>query len=314
MGFNFGEQESKSTQKSTSSSQSTSHAESQSTSDPVDLTPEAFKAMQPSLAESLLKWFTGGNPSITPTGGGFGGGGASGTWADYGTQNFTAPETANEQMLRSFLMQDANPAGARQGLINDTMAGKYTDPSTNPFLKDYITAAQRTTMEGLEEVLSRTLPGRFTMAGQFVQPGGSSAFDRAAAIATRGAAQASADIATNIGYNAYKGERDLQQQTIGVSQQETQTTINNLTAQALPRIIQQFGIEQGLEIFKTQLAGILDVLKTAGQLAQPTIGQTSQSTSESDSQSTSKSKSTGTSSSEGWNAGISLSPKAPGVG
>lgn len=310
MGFNFGSQEGQSKQKSTSSS--TSHAESQSTSNPVDLTPEAFKAMQPGLAESLMNWFTGGNPTLTPEGGGFGGGGASGTWAQYGTQNFSTPESSNEQALRSLLMGDAMGDTGRQSLLMDTMAGKYTDPNTNPFLNDYIKAAQRTTLEGLTETLERSLPGRFTQAGQFVQTGGSSAFDRAAAIATRGAANAMGDIATNIGYNAYQGERNLQQGAIQASQQETQTTIANLTAQGLPRIIQQYGIDKGLEIFQTQLAGILDALKTAAALAQPTIGQESQSTSVADS--SSKSKSTGTSSSEGFQVGMQLSPKPPGVG
>lgn len=314
MGFNFGQQESQSTQTSKSRSQSDAFQDSQSTSTAKDMTPEEYAAMRPDVATSLLNWFTGGNNTISPTGGGFGGGGASGNWAQYGTQNFSAGETGNEQALRAQLMGDAAGATGRQGLIQDTMAGKFTDPNTNPFLNDYIRMAQRQTMQGLEETLTRSLPGRFTAAGQFVQPQGSSAFDRAAAIATRGAADAAADIATGIGYQAYQGERQNQQAAIGLSHQETQNTISNLTAQALPRIIQQYGIDKGLEVFQQQLAGILDVLKTAASLTQPTVGNDSQSTSHGESHAWSRSKSTGTSSSEGWNAGISLSPKPPGVG
>lgn len=293
MGLSFGQQEQQ--------SQQTSASKSQASSTPTDLTPDAFKNMQPGLASTIMKWLGGGT---TPTGGGFGGAGASGDWAEYGQNVLTVPETDNEKAIRSMLMDDLS--GTRQQLIEDTQKGNFVDPTKNPFLNDYIKAAQRTTLEGLTETLDRALPSRFTMAGQFVEPQGSSAFDRAAAIATRGVANAVGDIATNIGFNAYNSERQIQNQSIAAGQQETQTTIANLTAQGLPRIIQQYGVDKGLELFKTQLAGILDALKTAAGLASPTIAQSSQSSS--------SSKSQGTSHGEGWNAGVNLNPTAPGVG
>lgn len=302
MGFNFGSQESKGQQ--TSSSQATS------SSTPTDLTPDAFKGMQPGLASTIMKWLGGGT---TPTGGGFGGGGASGDWAQYGTQHLTVPETANEQAIRQLLMGDLD--GPRQQLIADTQSGRYTDPNTNPFLKDYITAAQRTTLDNLNHTIERVLPSAFTKAGQLVQmgtnavgelTGGSSAFTRAAGDAVSSAAQAIGDIATNISFPAYQAERGLQMASIQAGQQETQTTIANLVAQGLPREIQKYGVEKGLELFKIQLAGILDALKTAGALASPTIAQNAQSQS--------SSKSQGTQNSSGQQYGINLNPTAPGVG
>lgn len=81
------------------------------------------------------------------------------------------------------------------------------DAGSNPFAQAYIDQAQRQTMQNLEETLSRTLPGRFTQAGHIVQPQGSSAFDRAAAIASRGATQEMGDIASRISYQALEAAR-----------------------------------------------------------------------------------------------------------
>jgi hypothetical protein len=131
-----------------------------------------------------------------------------------------------------------------------------------------------------------------------VQPQGSSAFDRAAAIATRGATDAVADTNAKIYGGAYDTERANQQQAVGLSQQEVQTTINNLAAQALPRLIQQYGYDQGLEEYKTRLAAMLDVFKTAAGVAAPTIGQTSTSSSAGQESASSQQSSSGKGTSE----------------
>lgn len=299
---------------STSDSTSLGLQGSQQTSSSFDLTPEQYAALRDPIS-SFLTSFTGNNP-FNPQGGSFGGGGASGDWAQYGADNLAAGETDNEKLIRSLLMGDAT-GNDRQPYLNDVISGKYTDPNSNPFLNDYIKAAQRSTLEGLTETLDRTLPSRFTQAGQFVQPQGSSAFDRAAAIATRGAANAIGDIATNIGYNAYAKERDLQQSAVPLSQQEVQTTISNLQAQALPRLIQQYGIDAGLKEFQNRMSSVLDALKIAAGLSAPTVGNESQGTSfgynegQSSSQSaqlgldTSAAQGTSTSTSKGSSTGTS---------
>ena len=236
------------------------------------------------------------------------------------------------------------------GATADPYANMQLGNVNNPLLQAYITAAQRPTLENLTETLTRDLPSRFTAAGQFVQPTGSSAFDRAAAIASRGAANAIGDIGTNIGYQgynldrtlqeqaineqqnrllsaatgtagnalsaaqgnqttalgagqsnlsailsalqgnqsagleaqkanqgAYETERQLQQGGVQLNQQEVQNTIQNLQAQALPRLIQQYGLDQGLQQFNNQVNNLMTLLQTAGGVTHPVIGNQSSS-------------------------------------
>lgn len=192
----------------------------------------------------------------------------------------TAPIGANEQTILDKLMANANgtapdsdaTAGLKEFLRRGLNGNAATD---NPFLQSYIEAAQRPTMQGLEETLTRSLPGRFTQNGQFTQPQGSSAFDRAAAIATRGAADASGDIATKISYNQVNDAQnrglDAAKALPGVNAQEVDTMVKNLQAQALPRLIQENGIERGLALFNTRLDGLLKTLGIAAGVTQPTI-------------------------------------------
>lgn len=177
------------------------------------------------------------------------------------------PATANENAL---LQQLAGNSGAdqRQGYLNDVLSGSYLpgQANGNPFLQQAIQAAQRTNLEGLTQTLTRDLPGRFTAAGQFTQPQGSSAFDRAAALATRGVANANSDIATNALNTQFQAERQNQQAAVGLGQQEVQTTIANLQAQALPRLIQQYGVDQGLAEFQRQSSMLLQTLQLIAQV------------------------------------------------
>jgi hypothetical protein len=218
--------------------------QTQSTSTPVDMTPDALKALRTPFASSLTSILGGNGPQYNGP--------------------LVAPITGSEQMN----LGGANAATydpTRAGLIQKTMSGGFLPgaPGGNPFLDASINAAQRSTLQGLETTLGKTLPGRFALAGQRQQPGGSSAFDNAAAVATRGTAQALGDIGTNISSNAYNSERQLQQGAIGLGQNEVQNVINNLQAQGLPRMIQDTGIQRGMDLFKTQLSSLMQALATA---------------------------------------------------
>lgn len=193
------------------------------------------------------------------------------------TGQYTAPVSAAEQIILDNLQNMTGPNTARSSYLNDLVSGKYVNPASNPFLDAYIRAAQQPTLQGLTETLTRDLPGRFTAAGQFVNPQGSSAFDRAAAIATRGAADAISKIATDIGYNAYNSERGFQNQGVQLGQQEVNTTISNLQAQALPRLIQQYGLDQGVAEFRNRINSLIQILSLVGGVTQPRVGQTSYS-------------------------------------
>lgn len=241
---------------------SSSKQQSQATSTPIDMTPAAFKALQQPFANALSAFMSSGGPSYEGP--------------------LTASLGANEQTLLNTLMGQTGPQTSRNQLLEKTLGGGFLpgQPGANPFLQAAIEAAQRPTFQALEETLSRALPGRFTaQGGQFVQPQGTSAFDRAAAIATRGATQEAGDIATRLSAGAYESERGRQQEAVKLSQDEVQSTVTNLQAQALPRLIQDQGIERGLAEFQRRTSALLEVLKVIGGVTAPTIANQQSSTS-----------------------------------
>lgn len=196
----------------------------------------------------------------------------------------TTPAGANENNILGQLMGQTGPGTNRSGYLDSVLSGNFLPGQSgqNPFFDAAVRAAQRPTLEGLEETLTRSLPGRFTAAGQMTQAndngqGGSSAFDRSAAIATRGVANAVGDIATNMGNAQYGQERQLQQQAVPLSQQEVSTSIQNLQAQALPRMIQELGIDRGLALFQQNTQALLNFLATISGTAKPVIGNNSES-------------------------------------
>lgn len=229
-------------------------------SGPRDVTPKVFKELREPFANVLQQLFGAeeGDPLS-------------------GIPQFEGPLAAplGQGEAEALDVLRGQLTGPRSDLINKTIQGEFLTPETNPFLQAMIEAAQRPTLQGLTEVLDRTLPGRFTQAGQFVQPEGSSAFDRAAAIATRGAADALSDIATNIAGAAFESERGRQQEAIQLGQQEVETTINNLQAQALPRLIEDLGLERGLSEFQNRIQAILQALSVATGAPLTTIAQQS---------------------------------------
>lgn len=240
--------------------------QSQATSTPSDLTPDEFSNLRGPFADALLSSLTSGGPQ-------------------YGGP-LNAPIGANEQTSLNQLMGQTGPNTDRQGYLNDVIGGKYLPGSSggNPFLDAAIREAQRPTLEGLTDTLTRALPGRFTAAGQFTQgnsgqQGGSSAFDRAAALASNGAANALAGIATNMSYQGYNDERNRQQSAVQLDQAEVDTTIKNLQAQALPRLIQEVGIERGMQLFQTNVQSVLATLQLLAGVTQPHLANTSQQTS-----------------------------------
>lgn len=232
-------------------------------STPIDFTPDEFRALRTPFMQTVMNAL--GNQRVGPA---------------Y-TGPLVAPIQGAETDVLSQLGSMTGPGNARQSYLESVIGGGFLpgEGGSNRFLEAAIKAAQRPVLEGLTETLTRDLPGRFTQAGQFVQPKGSSAFDFAAATASKGAANALADIATNMSFAGYEAERGRQQQAVQLGQQEVDTTIKNLQAQALPRMIEDLGIERGLALFKQQTDGILQILGLLAGVTQPTIA--SQSSGES---------------------------------
>lgn len=194
-----------------------------------------------------------------------------------------APITSGEQSIVDKITQSAtSPTGNTAQIdqyLKDVIGGNYLpgQEGNNPFLQAAIEAAQRPTLQGLEETLGRTLPGRFTLSGQQTQPRGSSAFDRAAALATGQTATALGDIASQISFGAYEGERGRQQEAVGLSQAQVDTTVKQLQAAALPRLIQDLGVERGLAEFQNRTEQLLKLLAVVTQTPLVQTGQKSQS-------------------------------------
>lgn len=305
---------------------------SKSSSKPKDMTPEEFKNLQgpfasvignligqyvPEGTEAIMEGYKGPTttaPSANETATlnqlqqASGATGAPGTTAPdlSGVTAAGADPTAAGQTANQLGQTAAGGMGAfTDALRSGTATGAFGGTADNPFLQSYVQSAQRQTQQALEESLGRTLPGRFAMAGHQTQPGGSSAFDRAAAIATRGAADSLGDIATNINYQAYEAaagreadavNSELQRRgqtansamdravTAGQTQSQIQTQevdnlVKNLQAQALPRMIEDLGIERGMEAFNQRVNALLSTLGIGAGVTRPVISSESKSSS-----------------------------------
>lgn len=203
------------------------------------------------------------------------------------TQNipgdFAAPLQQNEQTLLDALMgQIANPVfAAGQDQLASTIRGDFLRPESNPFLSAMIDTEQRRLGEAFRDVEAPALQSRFTRAGQQIQPQGSSAFDTAAAIALRGLTSAQGDVATQLAGQNFQAERGRQLDAVQigsqVSSQEVERLTSILQSQALPRLIEQYGIDKGLEEFRRRMDMILAALGIGAQISSPTVANVGQS-------------------------------------
>lgn len=249
---------------------SDSSANQSASSTQTNYTDPNLQALAPGLADTLKTIIGSLGTQISNFG--------SGSTASTPTPQ--APVTGQESDLLKTIGSQVGPGTASADYIKNVLAGNYLPgaPGGNPALAGAITAAQRPTLDNLTETLTRALPGRFAAAGQSLQPnspgstgGGSSAFDNAAALAFQSAANTSTDIASNIGSNAYTAERGNQNVAAGLDQGEVNNTISALQASALPRLIQQNGLDQGLSLFQTQITNLLQVLQTIAGVQAPTL-------------------------------------------
>ena len=155
--------------------------------------------------------------------------------------------------------------------VNDTIAGKYLTPGSNPFLQASIDAAVRPITEAYQRTTVPNLQQKFTASGQMVQPGGSSPFDKALAQAQSDYLNTIADTSTKIAAGNYEQERSRQQEAVnqsaGLQQAEIGNLVSQLQAEALPRLVEQLGIDKGLAEFNTRMNVLLQVLGLSGNLS-----------------------------------------------
>lgn len=225
-----------------------------------------------------------GAPGATPTA-------APGT----GAGAFTAGLSPAESNLLSTIYGFGSPTsptsaagGFLQGVLNPNYPGTLAtagpvqaaiQAATNPL----ITAFNETTMPSLK---GQFAAGGHVLNGPGAGPngadvgGGSSPFSHAAALAETGFGQNIASTAANISNSAF--QTGLQQQTQAATQapalqsSEVQNLVSTLQAEALPRLIDQYGLDQGLQEFNNRINVMLQSLGLAAGKAGPDIANSAQ--------------------------------------
>lgn len=228
-----------------------------------DVTPREFMGLRDDVASRLGEFMQTGGPSFEG--------------------EFTADMTGQEQQLlsqvgRSSQFQPSEQTGQAMETLSSTAQGEFLSPDSNPALQQSIEAAQRPVIQQFEQEAMPRLRSEFTQAGQRIQPQGSSPFDRAAGIAQQGLTQELGDISSEMTAQNFQQERDRQQQAaqavpqlgMQMGQQELESAIQGMEASALPRMIEQQGIDRGLEEFRRQTDAMLSSIQAAGQLSTPT--------------------------------------------
>lgn len=175
-------------------------------------------------------------------------------------------------------------SGAGFDLTQNILKGNTMNPATDAMLRGAITTAQRPLLERFGDQMGDAR-GAFTLGGQFVQPGASSPFELAKARLQTGLADAMGDVATNISYANLAQERQRQADLLaqqnasfesGANRQLGAATatvpftrgvldslVEGLRVEALPRMIEQGGIDAGVNEFNTQRNAFLNLLMQA---------------------------------------------------
>ena len=191
---------------------------------------------------------------------------------------FVAPLTPTEEeqlrLLNDLQLPNDNLEAA-EGLIGDVIAGDYLTPDSNPFLRSYVAAAQENIREAYDAE-GEARRAMFARAGHRLPE--SSPFAMAQAEASGEFAEALGDVATQFYAGAYDAERERQGQYIelqrNLSAQRWTIAVQNLEAQALPRMIDQMGIDRALEEFYRRQEMLASALGISAQLTTPTLGYT----------------------------------------
>jgi hypothetical protein len=247
-------------------------SKSNSKSDPIDLTPEAFRGLAPDVATAIRGLISsGGGPEF---------GGVPSVAS--GQNPFAAPVGGNETALLEKLMAGMPAAdastNASRDLLMQTVGGAFMPGSQNqnPFLQSAIEAAQRPLLDAFSSEVIPKLRTSFTNAGQTINPGSSSPFEQSAALASRGLANALGDIGTNMSFQNFEAERGRSQEAAQLLPQleaaDVERTIGVLQQQALPRLVEQLGIDKGLEEFRRRVDVLLQAIGGGVTAADPSIG------------------------------------------
>lgn len=188
---------------------------------------------------------------------------------------FAAPITAAEQdALSAFQQGMYGPEGL--GAQSDaSIANLMNGDAENPFLKGTIDAAIRPVLQDaqLKELRDRAA---FTGTGQKIQ--GSTAFAEDRNRAVRDTEQTVANTAAQIAFQDYAQRRQVQVQAVNLANLRLSEQKEGIAAFALPRLIEQYGIDKGNEEMQRRFQVIEQALSQLAGLSTPNLGTNSKST------------------------------------
>lgn len=222
----------------------------------VDVTPSQFTALRGPVADALRGLITSGGGPAAP-------------------QPNVAPITGlEEQLVGATTQQALNPfLQQAQAVLGETLGGQFLSPESNPFLRESIGEATRPLIETFERVTDPSLRAAFTRAGQRIQPGASSPFDVARNQAVQDLLREVGGVSTSLTAQNFARERGLQlgavDQAGQLGQAQIQQLIQGLQAAALPRLIEDLGVQRGLQEFQNRINTLLQSLGIAGDLSSP---------------------------------------------
>lgn len=221
-----------------------------------DKTPKVFKGLRKDLAAGLGK-FT--NPDFQSLSQGFQAGPVAG---------LTGGETTALRDLPG--ASQSNPLA--QAALNRQLDPAFLDVSNDPVLANSIAAAIRPVQQQLAEAGSQA-SSAFANAGHTL--GQSSPFQREAGRIQDNAARAAGDISAQITGGELGRRQAVQSQAIGQANQQTafefQSALENLQAQGLPRLVEELGIQRGIDEFNRKQQELLQGMELALAAASPTI-------------------------------------------
>lgn len=232
-------------------------SESESTSVTRDLTPEEFKGLRPEIRDAFSFLLSQATSDFSDSG------------------PFVAPIGAEEQAALDAVntTPTALESASEAAILRRLDPNRFRDIGSDPITQGVIEAATRPVIEAFneQELLDRAL---FTRAGQKLPE--SSPFSRARAIATRGLTNTIGDIASRVVFG--ERERRGEEETQAIAAAAAKATadfgkkVEVLKAKALPRVVEQFGLDKGREIFNDRLNTLKEILGVAGAIASPTLG------------------------------------------
>lgn len=231
-----------------------------------DIAPGEFRSVRPFLAATLRDLFQGEK--------------ARGPFSEVTQQfrgvedpsRFAAPISNQERTLVQGIFEEGQGTPETQAaseLRRSIIAGERLEPDPRTRA-----ALQRPVLEAFEEA-RRGDVGAFTRAGQRIQE--SSPFFRARGIAERGLADSLADIEVNLREQERGRQFEAAGQAETIDAQRAATQVQRLQATALPRLVQDLGVQRGIEAFNQRIATLLGILGLSADVTSVAPGTSSSS-------------------------------------